>query len=53
MEKQAVIKPGVTPDLAPMAELAEKAAGDRSETDEIERLEKQDVTSRLAATSAQ
>ena len=53
MEKQAVIKPGVTPDLDPTTELAEKAAGDRSEKDEIERLEKQDVTSRLAVTSDQ
>ncbi len=53
MEKQAVIKPGVTPDLDPTTELAEKAAAARSEKDEIERLEKQDVTSRLAATSDQ
>ena len=53
MEKQAVIKPGVTPDLDPTTGLAEKAAGERSEQDEIARLERQDVTSRLADTSDQ
>jgi len=53
MEKQAVIRPGVTPDLDPTTELAEKAASDRSEKDEIERLANQDVTSRLAETSDQ
>lgn len=44
MEKQAAIKPGVTPDLAP-----EKRATDRDEKDEIKRLEDQDPTNRLAA----
>lgn len=44
MEKQATIKPGITPDLDP----TEKTAGERTEEEEIMRLEEQDPTSRLA-----
>jgi len=44
MEKQAVVKPGVTPDLEP----AEKTASDRTEEEEIERLESQDPVVKMS-----
>jgi len=58
MEKQAVVRPGVTPDLEPAQSSCckckqvrarmLKAARDKEEKDEIDRLARQDATSRLA-----
>jgi hypothetical protein len=51
MEKQAVVKPGVTPDLEPKCNCVkarEKRAKEEQEKQEIERLAQQDAATRLA-----
>lgn len=52
MEKQAVVRPGVTPDLEPpkcnCVKAREKRAKEDEEKQEIERLVQQDAATRLA-----